>query len=202
LLPSWSWASIFDNGGRIFRPTSQGGDVLLGHRVKEDTRNPSIPSGFHDRHAQVVKVDIVPQTFDRNGHFGSAKLVLKGLCRKVIAKRRGPCGKHPCGQSPGFFIFEIEGLEPKSLNQYVFPSIDHPSWLEKCLKDGESSTHDEGYSLACLFLKNTSGLHCLLLYQAGTQDGGPLYKRCGAVNIEYHLDRFEHSWHMDTVTII
>jgi hypothetical protein len=104
------------------------------------------------------------------------------------------------GQSPGFFIFEMDGLEPKYLNQYLFPSVDHPPWLEDRLQEAESRGLE--YVLTCLFLKSTSGVHCLLLDKAAGQGPIQLYRRCGVVNIEYRLEEFEEGWSMETVSII
>ena len=225
--PSWSWASIHDSAGRRFRGSSEGGDVLSGHHIDEDRPSPNIPRGFRDRFAKVIEVEVVPRNIDSMGQISSTKLVLEGLCRKVTVKRRKldieghvssaklvleslrkkltgkrrdlNANRH-YGQSPGFFIFEMDGLEPKYLNQYLFPSVDHPPWLEDRLQEAESRGLE--YVLTCLFLKSTSGVHCLLLDKAAGQGPIQLYRRCGVVNIEYRLEEFEEGWNMETVSII
>ena len=197
--PSWSWASVLDRAGRIFRATSQGGDVLKGHQIDEDTAPPIVPLGFRNRHARVIEIEVVPRSSNHMGHILSGKLVVEALCRKITVRRRKLGVNRYHGEARGFFIFEMDGLESKHLNQYLFCSIDHPYWLENCLKKAEALGRE--YILTCVFLKNTSGLHCLLLDKVDGRGGG-LWRRCGVVNIEYRLQEFESGWQMEKLSII
>jgi hypothetical protein len=221
--PSWSWASLLNRDGRDFRPNSLNGDMIRRHYKADDTAPPIVPLSFRQRHAKVIKIEVKPRSFDPRGHLSYANLVLSGWCRKIIVRlhaqeanpRQGVSGwcrkiigkRHPewtnsnprQGEAMGLFNFEMNEVEPKWLNQYVYCSIDYPSWLESCIKKAEAL--EQEYALNCVFLKNSSGLHCLLLERVEDQVGD-LWRRCGVASIEYRLQEFEAGWEMETLNLI
>jgi hypothetical protein len=182
--PSWSWASIHNK----FESTTWRTSEL-------STELPVV---------RLESVDVAPLYSDVYGQLRRARIELSGYGCRLRARPRNLKSNHPYGQQPGLFIFELDGLEPLSLNQYLHPILDHWSWLADKLS--AKKLHHKVYELWCLFLgakgnsphktyelcclllgaegnsppKNGTW-HCLLLYT--TKEDPTIYKRCGVMII-------------------
>lgn len=164
--PSWSWASLQES----FESTTW--------RTSELSKK--LPS------VRLESFDVAPLYLDVYGQLRRARIELSGYGCSLWVKPRDFASHHPYGQYPGLFIFELDRLKPLSLNQYLHPILDHPSWLKNELRANE--VRSQTYELCCLLLGGEGHLtsandiwHCLLLYL--TKEDPNTYKRCGIMTI-------------------
>ncbi len=156
----------------------------------------------------LLSSEIIPRYADTMGHVKSAKLSLEGSYRIVNVTHEHSFGaRNPYGQYPGKYdnyVFEMEDLVPKHLNQHLRPSIDHLLWFEEKTTGATSSVP---LRLACLALcasesKPFNILHCLLLYEPQGENKQH-YQRCGLLNIRlYDHNMLEKGWKRRTFVII
>jgi hypothetical protein len=180
--PSWSWGSLANH--RIKGTSWGGGDGVL-------------PDSLCGR---FVEAQITPSYSDKAGQIKYGKLVLEGACRKVTVVLRNLNTHHPYGQKPGIFIFEINDLQPKHLNKFVHPFIDHPSWLAGRVSN--TISEKSGFLLTCFVLGVSNQLHYLLLYESGKENNEEQYRRCGILNINSDAREFSQNWERRRVVII
>jgi hypothetical protein len=121
----------------------------------------------------------------------------------MTVRRREEFQDHPYGQTTcPFFIFEMAGLEPKTLNQYLYPTVDHLFQFSEQITLFQDENSAGQYKVTCILLQGKYGLHCLLLNKADEPGAQGRYRQCGLMNIEYRLHGFAEGWRVETVTII
>ena len=100
----------------------------------------------------------------------------------------------------GYLQTSSDGVKPDTARAYLYTSIDHAFWLEEQMANirlnseiGNDQTH--GSEVTCMFLTNTTGLHCLLLREdeADNQSKTLCQRRVGVMNVEYN-PREVHVW--------
>jgi hypothetical protein len=190
--PSWSWASL--QHGRIRSTSNQDIRSII-----------ELPTSLQPT---FISWEIIPRNADRMGHVKSGHLSIEGSSRLVDVFHTNSYGKHnPYGQYSGTrhpYIFEMQDMEPKSLNQHLRPAIDYPLWFEEKTKSG---TNKAQVCLTCLVLcmsklASFNILHCLLLHEREEQGGKEYYQRCGMLDIRVYDPKMLVGWDRKTFHIV
>ena len=93
-------------------------------------------------------------------------------------------------------------LEPKTLNQYLYPIVDHLFRFSEQVTRLQDENSAGEYQVTCILLQGKYGLRCLLLNKADEPGTQGRYRRCGLMDVEYRLHDFAEGWRVETVTII